>query len=341
MLIDQARVYVKGGDGGNGCVAFRREKFIPKGGPSGGDGGNGGGVVLVGDEGLATLIDFKFRQHLRAKRGGHGEGSNRTGRRGEDLVVRVPVGTIVRDAKTGDVLADVAAGQRVTIAKGGRGGKGNARFATPTHRTPRQADPGGLGEELWVELELRLLADVGLIGLPNAGKSTLLGRISGAHPKVADYPFTTTQAVLGVVTLPDERSFVAADVPGLIEGAHAGAGLGHAFLRHIARTHLLVHLVDLSAGEDPLAAYRAVRRELELYDRGLLDRSELVALTKIDLPDARARFASTIAAFAVRGVRAFGISAATGEGVDALLAATADALDATRGREESPATAQK
>jgi GTP-binding protein len=341
MLIDQAKVYVKGGDGGNGCVSFRREKFIPKGGPNGGDGGNGGSVVFVGDEGLSTLVDFRYRQHLRAERGGHGEGSNRTGRRGEDLIVPVPVGTIVREARTGEVLADVAAGQRVTIARGGRGGKGNARFATPTHRAPRRADPGAPGEELWVELELRLLADVGLIGLPNAGKSTLLSRISAARPKVADYPFTTTQAVLGVVTLPDGRSFVAADVPGLIEGAHAGAGLGHAFLRHIARTRVLLHLVDLSATTHSLEAYRSVRRELELYDRSLLDRAEIVALTKIDVPEARARLEASIAAFAARGIQAFGISAATGEGVEALLEATADALDASRGREESPATAQK
>jgi GTP-binding protein len=342
MLIDQAKVYVKGGDGGNGCVAFRREKFIPKGGPNGGDGGNGGSVIFVGDAGMSTLIDFKYRQHLRAARGGHGEGSNRTGRGGEDLIVPVPVGTIVRDADTGDVIADFAAGgQQATIAKGGRGGKGNARFATPTHRTPRRADPGQPGQECRVELELRMLADVGLIGLPNAGKSTLLGRISSARPKVGDYPFTTTQAVLGAVTLPDGRSFVAADVPGLIEGAHAGAGLGHAFLRHIARTRVLIHLIDLAAPDDPLAAYAVVRRELELHDPVLLGRPEFVALTKIDRPEARSRLVATRAAFTARGIRAFGVSAATGEGVNEVLTAAADALETSRGREESPAAAQK
>jgi GTP-binding protein len=342
MLIDQARVHVKGGDGGNGSVSFRREKFVPKGGPDGGDGGDGGSVIFVADEGRSTLIDFKYRQHLRAERGGHGEGAKRTGRRGQDLIVRVPVGTIVRDAQTGEVLADLAAaGQRATVARGGRGGRGNARFATPTHRTPRRAEPGGLGEERWVELELRLLADVGLIGLPNAGKSTLLARISSARPRIGDYPFTTTQAVLGVVTLRDGRSFVAADVPGLIEGAHAGAGLGHAFLRHIARTRVLLHLIDLAAAADPLAAHGAVRRELELHDPALLARPELVALTKIDLPQARARLEAARLAFSASGISARGISAATGEGVDELLAAAADALAGAPGREESPASAQK
>jgi GTP-binding protein len=342
MFIDQARVYVKGGDGGNGCVAFRREKFVPKGGPAGGDGGDGGDVAFVADGGMSTLIDFKYRQHFRAERGGHGEGSKRTGRRGADLVAPVPVGTIVRDADTGDVVADFSAdGQRVIIAMGGRGGKGNARFATATHQAPRRADPGGHGQERTIQLELRLLADVGLIGLPNAGKSTLLSRISSARPKVGDYPFTTTQAVLGVVTLADGRSFVAADVPGLIEGAHAGAGLGHAFLRHIARTRVLIHLIDLAASGDPMSAYAVVRRELELHDPALLDRPELVALTKIDLPDARGRLEATVAAFAARSRRAFGISAATGEGIDRLLTAAAAALDAVRPREETPAGAKK
>ncbi len=342
MLIDQAKVYVKGGDGGNGCVAFRREKFVPKGGPAGGDGGDGGDVVFVADPGLATLIDFKYRQHLRADRGGHGEGSKRSGRRGGDLVVPVPVGTIVRDAGTGEVLVDFSTdGQRAIIARGGRGGKGNARFATPTHRTPRRADPGEPGQERMIQLELQLLADVGVIGLPNAGKSTLLGRISSARPRVGEYPFTTTQAVLGAVTLPDGRTFVAADVPGLIEGAHTGAGLGHAFLRHIARTRVLIHLIDLAATEDPMAAYAVVRRELELHDPSLLDRPELVALTKIDLPDARGRLDAAVAVFAARGRQTFGISAATGEGIDRLLAAAADALAAARRREETPAAAKK
>ncbi|MDR7533965.1 MAG: GTPase ObgE [Armatimonadota bacterium] len=341
MLIDRVRVYVKGGDGGNGCVAFRREKFVPKGGPDGGDGGAGGDVVVVADEGLATLVDFKYRQHLRAGRGGHGEGGRRAGRRGADLVVPVPVGTIVRDADTGEVLADlIAHGQRVVLARGGRGGRGNAHFATPTRRAPRTAEPGEPGQERWVEFELRLLADVGLVGLPNAGKSTLLRRISAARPEVGDYPFTTLQPVLGLVDLPDGRRFVAAEIPGLIEGAHQGAGLGTQFLRHVYRTRVLIHVVDLAAPGDPLDALQVVRRELAQYDPGLVQRPAVVALTKIDLPQARARLAQAIAALAARGLSAVGVSGVTGEGVETLVAATAALLDAAR-REETPAGAQK
>lgn len=341
MLIDRAKVYVKGGDGGNGCVSFRREKFIPRGGPNGGDGGDGGNVEFVADEGLATLLDFRYRQHLRAPRGAHGEGAKRSGRGGTDLIVPVPVGTIVRDAATGEVLADFsAAGQRAIIGRGGRGGRGNARFATATHQAPRRADPGEPGQERWVELELQLLADVGLVGLPNAGKSTLLRRVSSARPKVGDYPFTTTQPVLGAVELPDGRGFVMADLPGLIEGAHLGAGLGHAFLRHIARTRVLIHLIDLAHPDDPLASHAVIRRELGLYDPRLLGRPEIVALNKIDLPEARARAEAAAAAFGAQGRRVFGISGATGEGIDALLAAAADALAAARahsaGEETSP-----
>lgn len=342
MLIDRAKVYVKGGDGGNGCVSFRREKFIPRGGPNGGDGGGGGNVEFVADEGLATLLDFRYRQHLRAPRGAHGEGAKRSGRGGTDLIVPVPVGTIVRDAATGEVLADFsAAGQRAIIGRGGRGGRGNARFATATHQAPRRADPGEPGQERWVELELQLLADVGLVGLPNAGKSTLLRRVSSARPKVGDYPFTTTQPVLGAVELPDGRGFVMADLPGLIEGAHLGAGLGHAFLRHIARTRVLIHLIDLAHPDDPLASHTVIRRELGLYDPRLLGRPEIVALNKIDLPEARARAEAAAAAFGAQGRRVFGISGATGEGIDALLAAAADALAAARGGEETSPTVKK
>ncbi|MBI3998604.1 MAG: GTPase ObgE [Armatimonadetes bacterium] len=342
MLIDQAKVLVKGGDGGRGCVSFRREKFVPKGGPDGGDGGDGGDVVFVADAGLATLIDFKYRQHLRAGRGAHGEGSKRSGRGGADLVVPVPVGTMVRDAATAAIIADLEeAGHRVVIARGGRGGRGNAHFATPTHRAPRRADPGEPGEERRVELELRLLADVGLVGLPNAGKSTLLRRISSARPEVGAYPFTTKEPVLGMVDLPDGRRFAAADIPGLIEGAHRGAGLGHAFLRHIRRTRVLIHLIDAAAAVEPLESYETVRRELGLYDPALLDRPEIIALTKIDLPEARARLDGAVAAFSAKGCRAVGISGATGEGVPALLAAAIEALEAARGREETPAAAKK
>ncbi len=345
MLIDQAKVYIKGGDGGNGCVSFRREKFVPKGGPDGGDGADGGNVEFVADPNLATLADFRYRQHLRAKRGGHGEGAKRTGRRGPDLVVPVPIGTIVRDAETAQALAEfTAAGQRAIVARGGRGGKGNARFATSTERAPRRADPGETGQERWVELELQLLADVGLIGLPNAGKSTLLRRISSARPKVGDYPFTTTQPVLGAVSLSDGRSFVMADLPGLIEGAHRGAGLGHTFLRHIKRTRVLIHLIDLCAPGDPVESHGVIRRELGLYDAGLLARPEIVALNKIDLPEARARYQPAVEAFASQGHTAFGISGATGEGVDALLRAAGDALDAARAGtagEETPLAVKK
>jgi GTP-binding protein len=342
MLIDRAKVYVKGGSGGRGCVSFRREKFVPKGGPDGGDGGRGGSVILEAAAGLATLVDFKYRQHLRAGRGGHGEGGRRTGRAGADLVVPVPAGTVVRDAATGRVLADlVEPGQRVVVARGGRGGRGNARFATPTHRAPRRAEPGEPGEERWLEVELRLLADAGLVGLPNAGKSTLLRRVSSARPRVGAYPFTTTDPVLGAVELPDGRSFVLADLPGLIEGASRGAGLGHAFLRHIARTRVLVHVVDVAADEDVVGRYRVVRRELELYDPRLAERPALVALNKVDLPEGRARLGAARAALAAEGIAAWPVSGETGEGVDALLAAIADRLAAARAGEETLQSVKK
>ncbi len=342
MLIDHANVFVKGGAGGNGCVSFRREKFVPKGGPNGGDGGDGGSVVFIVDPGLSTLVDFKYRQHLRAQRGGHGEGSNRTGRSGADLIVPVPVGTIVRNAETGEEIADLAAaGQRAVIARGGRGGRGNARFATPTHRTPRRADPGTPGEDLRIEVELQLLADVGLVGLPNAGKSTLLRRVSSARPKVGDYPFTTTEPALGAVDLADGRGFVMADLPGLIEGAHRGAGLGHAFLRHIARTRVLIHVIDLTGADDPLRQLGIVRRELVLYDPRLLDRAVLVALNKIDLPEARRRAGPAASALAAQGYRVVDVSGATGEGIETLLQAAFDALQAVRAGEETPAAVKK
>ena len=336
MFIDRAVIYVKGGDGGNGVVSFRREKFIPKGGPDGGDGGHGGDVILVADEGLSTLLDFQHRRHFRAQRGTHGQGAKRHGKRGGPLVVPVPVGTVVRDAQTRDVLGDlVQHGQRVVVARGGRGGRGNARFATPTHRVPRKAEPGGVGEERTVELELKLIADVGLVGVPNAGKSTLLSRVSAARPKIADYPFTTTEPYLGVAALPDGRSFVLADIPGLIEGAHLGAGLGHTFLRHIARTRVLIHLVDLAApAGDPVADFEAVNAELRLYDPALGQRPMLVALNKIDQPEARTRLADVAATVQRIGFRTFPISGATGEGVEALLYAAADLLAGVRERAE-------
>src|SRR5437870_1402247 len=273
MFIDEAKIRVKAGGGGNGCVAFRREKYVPRGGPSGGDGGKGGDIYMESSERHNTLVHFRFNPEYKAQRGRHGEGANKTGREGEDIILKVPVGTILYDDDTGEKIHDFSdPDERIVVARGGRGGRGNARFATSTHRAPRQAEPGMPGEERRLELELRLIADAGLVGFPNAGKSTLLSRVSAARPKIADYPFTTTEPYLGVVGLPDGRSFVLADIPGLIEGAHQGAGLGHTFLRHIARTRVLVHLVDLGSERDPVADFQAVNNELWLYDPSLKER---------------------------------------------------------------------
>lgn len=332
MFIDRAVIVVKAGDGGNGCVSFRREKYVPKGGPDGGDGGHGGDVILVAKESLSTLLDFQYRQQFRAQSGAHGEGSTRHGKRGGSLIIPVPVGTVVKDASTGNLVADLAQhGQQLVVAKGGRGGRGNARFATSTRRAPRIAEPGGTGQERRLELELRLIADVGLVGFPNAGKSTLLSRVSAAKPKIADYPFTTTEPYLGVVALSDGRSFVLADIPGLIEGAHHGAGLGHAFLRHIARTRVLIHLIDLSAPErDPIEDLDIVNRELWQYDAALKERPMLVALNKIDVPEAREKVNSISGVIEAQGYRVFAVSGATGEGVDALMRAAAGLLEEAR-----------
>ena len=329
MFIDRATIQVKAGVGGNGVVAFRREKYVPKGGPSGGDGGRGGNVIMRVDPNLNTLLPFRYRRLFRATRGAHGEGSRRSGRAGRDAVVAVPAGTIVVDAATGTVVADlVRAGDEVVVARGGKGGRGNAHFATPTHRAPRQAEPGEPGEERALRLELRLLADAGLVGLPNAGKSSLLARLSAARPKIADYPFTTTEPMLGVVPLPDTDGIVVADIPGLIEGAHQGAGLGHEFLRHIDRTRVLVHIVDLSAA-DPDAAVATVTRELEQHSPALAARPVVLVGNKVDLPEARSRAAAFVAAETVRGHPALAVSAATGEGIPALIAALVRLLRAS------------
>jgi GTP-binding protein len=326
MLIDLARIQVKAGDGGNGCVAFRREKFVPKGGPSGGDGGRGGDVILVADPDVNTLLPFRYRRRFKAGRGAHGEGSGRSGRSAADLLIAVPVGTTVHDDATGAPVADLAVpGQRVTVAEAGRGGRGNVHFATPTHRAPREAEPGGAGEERRLRLELRLLADVGLVGLPNAGKSSLLRRISAARPKVAEYPFTTTEPILGVVPFPDAPGIVVADIPGLIAGAHRGAGLGGEFLRHIERTRLLVHVVDLS-GDDPEADLATVERELAMHTPSLDRRPTIVAANKLDLPEAGARWEAFAAHLASQGRMVVPISAVTGEGIPALLAAIVNTL---------------
>jgi len=294
MFVDEAKIRVKAGDGGNGCVAFRREKFVPRGGPSGGDGGGGGDVIMESSERHNTLVHFRFNPEYKAERGRHGEGSNCTGREGETVVLKVPVGTIVYDELSGELVHDFTGpDEHVIIARGGRGGRGNARFATSTHQAPRECEQGFPGEERVLRLELKLLADVGLVGYPNAGKSTLISRISAARPKIADYPFTTLQPNLGVVVVgepADEISFVVADIPGLIEGASEGAGLGTQFLRHIERTRLLVHLVDVSDASgrpDPVADYEVITRELATFGAGLDSKPTVVVASKIDVANPR------------------------------------------------------
>jgi GTP-binding protein len=290
-FVDEATIRVKAGAGGNGAIAFRREKFVPKGGPSGGDGGDGASVIMVVDEGLSTLLDFRYRHEFDAPSGANGANKDKYGRGGEDVVLRVPPGTQVFDDATGALIGDLRThGERLVVAQGGKGGRGNIHFATSTDRAPRKSEPGTPGEERTVRLELKLLADVGLLGFPNVGKSSLIARISAARPKIADYPFTTLVPNLGTVGLSGERSFVVADIPGLIEGAHAGAGLGDRFLRHLDRTRLLVHLLDATAvGRTPLRDYETMNKELALYDAALAARPQLVVLNKIDLPEVRKR----------------------------------------------------
>lgn len=290
LFVDEVRIHVRGGRGGDGCVSFRREKYVPKGGPDGGDGGNGGSVYLVAKAGIDTLLDLAGRHHHRAENGRPGSSGGRAGRRGRDLLVVVPTGTLVYDEQTGRLLKDlVEDGQRICVARGGRGGRGNAHFASSTHQAPRKAEPGRKGQERVLRLELKLIADVGLVGLPNAGKSTLLSRLTPARPKIAAYPFTTRHPHLGILELPGFRRLVLADLPGLIEGAHEGVGLGDAFLRHIERTRVIAHLVDLSPPQgspSPPEAYRIIRRELEKYSAALAQRQEVVVGTKLDLTGA-------------------------------------------------------
>ncbi|MBI1789112.1 MAG: GTPase ObgE [Acidobacteria bacterium] len=332
MFLDQARIYVKAGDGGNGCLAFRREKFVPKGGPSGGDGGRGGDVILVASQQHNTLIHFRFNPEHKAQRGRHGEGSNRTGHDGRSIEVKVPVGTVVYDEETGEQIHDFTEpNERFVIARGGRGGRGNARFATSTHQAPTEWEEGKPGQERRLRLELKLLADAGLVGFPNAGKSTLISRISAARPKIADYPFTTLEPQLGVVTLDDSRSFVVADIPGLIENAHLGAGLGIQFLRHIERTRLLVHLVDVSGatGRDPVLDFDTVMGELAAFSPDLAAKPMLLVATKLDVAQDQDPVTSLRHVAEARGLPFFEISSVTGQGIDALIYAMSERVLAT------------
>ncbi len=329
-FVDEARIHVKAGDGGDGCISFRRERFIPRGGPDGGDGGKGGDVILLADAQLVTLLDLTYPKQCRAQRGNHGKGKDQTGKNGESLIIRVPVGTLVRDDQTGELLQDfLFDAQRYVVAEGGRGGRGNARFATATLRAPRRADKGEKGQERWLRLELKLLADVGLIGYPNVGKSTLLSRISSANPKIADYPFTTLAPNLGVVSREDHRPFVAADIPGLIEGASEGAGLGLSFLRHVERTRLLIHLLDISEGlsRDAVNDFETLNRELKAYDPALQRKKQFLALNKIDLRSVRERATAIENQFETMGHRLYLISGRTGEGVEELLEEVSRAID--------------
>jgi len=324
MFIDEAKIWVKAGDGGHGCISFRREKFVPKGGPDGGNGGSGGSVYFQAAEDVDTLTDFSGRHHFRAANGGGGEGSNRHGADGEDLVIRAPVGTLVYDADLDILLKDLnEVGMKVCICRGGRGGKGNKAFATSIRQVPRFSTPGKGGQERNLRLELKLIADVGLVGMPNAGKSTLVSRCSKARPKIADYPFTTLSPVLGIVELTDFRRFVMADIPGLIEGAHEGAGLGHEFLRHIERTRIIVHILDImpSDGSDPVANYEKIRAELALHSSILAEKKEVVVLNKIDLdPDGTVtkKITDSLQKGSREPLPVVAISAVTGRGIGKL-----------------------
>jgi GTP-binding protein len=345
MFIDEAKIRVKAGDGGNGCVAFRREKYVPRGGPSGGDGGKGGDILMESSERHNTLVHFRFNPEYNAQRGRHGEGSNCTGREGEDIVLKVPVGTIVYDEVTGEKIHDFSSpDDRMIIARGGRGGRGNAQFATSTHQAPREHEPGRPGEEHTFRLELKLLADVGLVGYPNVGKSTLISRISAARPKIADYPFTTLEPNLGVVAVgqaPEVRSFVVADIPGLIEGAHTGSGLGTQFLRHIERTRLLVHLVDISDASgrpNPVQDVKVIMNELESFGAGLEMKPMIMVATKIDVAN-KDKLAKLKRYCKKEGLDLFPISAVTGKGIDELKYAMAQRVDEVR--QASKAVAQE
>ncbi len=339
QFLDRAKITVKGGDGGNGVTAFRREKFVPRGGPSGGDGGRGGSVFLESTDQLNTLLQFRFNPEFRGGRGGHGEGSNKHGRDGEDVTVLVPVGTLVTDADTDERVYDFTEiGERIVVAPGGRGGRGNAQFATSTNRAPRYHEDGQPGGVRALQLELKLIADVGLVGFPNAGKSTLISRISAAKPKIADYPFTTLEPHLGVVAYGDFKTFVVADIPGLIEGAHEGIGLGLDFLRHVERTKMLVHVVDVSStGRDPVEDFQIIERELGSYKSELLEKPQLVVASKMDALDEPSRVESLRKFCEARGLELLEISSATGLGIKELIYALGTKVEEIQQAEKAAA----
>ena len=337
-FVDEAKIFIQSGSGGKGCISFRREKYVPKGGPNGGDGGKGGDVVVVASPKLSSLLDLKYKQHHKARRGVHGKGKNQHGKDSPDLLVNVPPGTIVRDFSSGEIIKDlIKIEDRVVVATGGRGGRGNARFATSTNQAPHYAEDGGEGEERWLTLELKLLADVGLVGLPNAGKSTLISHISRAQSKVASYPFTTLVPHLGVVRYEDYKTFVVADIPGLIKGAHKGTGLGLQFLKHIERTNLLIHIIDISSGflnsseqasgRNPLQDFDTLNDELASYNPELTEKMQVVVLNKIDEPGVKERLPDIQSCFQKKGIETFPISAMTGEGVDALIKKVGDCFE--------------
>jgi len=330
MFIDLAKIYIKAGDGGHGAVSFRREKYEPNGGPDGGDGGNGGNVIFVVDTGKNTLVDFRYKKHFKAQNGENGQSRNRRGKDGEDLIIEVPPGTIVKDAESGRILADLTKpGERKVLARGGRGGKGNARFATATRQAPRFAQDGEKGQELWVILELKLIADVGLVGFPNVGKSTILSVLTSARPKIANYPFTTLAPNLGVVETRYGKSFIMADIPGIVEGAHQGIGLGYDFLRHIERTRILIHVVDASGleGRDPLDDFFVICKEIESFSPALANRPHIVAANKMDLPSSEKNFKRLKQELDRKEIKVFPVSAASKKGFDELVKEVVKLLD--------------
>ena len=321
-FIDEARIRVIGGNGGRGCISFRREKFVPRGGPDGGDGGRGGDIILVADEGLESLIDFRYKRYYKAKSGAHGKGKNQQGKDGADLIIPVPLGTLIRDETTDELLKDLnSPGERLVVAHGGLGGRGNASFVSSTRQTPRYAQKGQKGEEQWIKLELKLLADVGIIGLPNSGKSTLVSKISAAKPKIADYPFTTLNPCLGVVRYSEDKGFIVADIPGLIEGAHQGSGLGTTFLRHIERTRVLIHLIDGSNAPplNPAKAFKIINNELKLHNPSLADKPQVIAINKMDLPESQNTYQKLKEFLKDLHLEIFPISAVTGRGIKSLI----------------------